>query len=730
MDYINCSVHFLTLKQIGYEESNVAVTFYHDRTHFDQNQKNLYAQYAEDFNLQQGRHFVLHNRVATMPNKMSKLKDQVKEFDLLLSSVKIIKIMWLNQNRLLLITESSNLIWLVIDPVSGDLIKILIDKSLDNLKLSSKKLSDLQFMTPEGSMSSILIISYSDKSKLDLIKFKKSTQFFDFFQKLSTLEKLENFDPFLVQTYEFTCPEVGYPINKYILLDSKYQFFTIWWSNQIELVNQRSLLDRDDLRNNILILSSNLTDPNLLEYMFKSDGLLLAVDYIEDNLVSVEQVEYINNQKYSITIFKCLIKDPKNQDDFKPVKLKLKSFYLKAKVLKVNIYGLFILILCEDQTIILYDYYKNLVKKVKLNWSDWNQIEWIKENLFFSVLNQNGDLKLYDIGLNEIDLKYATRYFIKFQTLSEYLNDNLFTRNGSNRIELFSNSKKNMDSNWSCFLFSKGPFGLFKVDLPNDFNSLNLINLYLKSYKLSNDFIKKSINLYLCLDWNRVPIECLGSLQKILNILLSNRVVFNNEIEELCERVFKGFYKPKRELKQDVILEYRAQVSKYARKFFYVLIKNCRFENALRLADDIGDRDLFSDLFYSANDEGEYQMAEVCRLKFHESKHEESKELLKNELNRSVNTIDDNLKGNYSEIDRYSVSSSEQSSSAESYCGSLGSDIGDLDEGLDISLKFSKRNIKMSSKNEKPKVYTEEEIENFTRKMIEKNKFIYEIAFN
>ena len=83
MDGINCSVNFLTLKQIGYEESNVAVNFYHDRTHFEQNQRNLYAAYAEEFNLQQGRHFVLHNRLATAPSKMSKIKDQVREFDAL-----------------------------------------------------------------------------------------------------------------------------------------------------------------------------------------------------------------------------------------------------------------------------------------------------------------------------------------------------------------------------------------------------------------------------------------------------------------------------------------------------------------------------------------------------------------------------------------------------------------------------------------------------------------------
>lgn len=156
MDGINCSVHFLTLKQIGYEESNVAVTFYHDRTHFDPNQRNQYAEYAEQFSLQQGRQFILHNRLATLPNKVSKLKDQIKEFDCLFQSNKDIKhegankwsssknqidffssfdsnltkIIWLAMNRVLLVMQDGVLVWMIIDTVSGDLIKILIDRTL------------------------------------------------------------------------------------------------------------------------------------------------------------------------------------------------------------------------------------------------------------------------------------------------------------------------------------------------------------------------------------------------------------------------------------------------------------------------------------------------------------------------------------------------------------------------------------------------------------------------
>ena len=34
------SLHYVTLKQSGYNECNTAVTFYHDRTHFNSQNEN------------------------------------------------------------------------------------------------------------------------------------------------------------------------------------------------------------------------------------------------------------------------------------------------------------------------------------------------------------------------------------------------------------------------------------------------------------------------------------------------------------------------------------------------------------------------------------------------------------------------------------------------------------------------------------------------------------------
>nr|XP_055233976.1 WD repeat-containing and planar cell polarity effector protein fritz homolog isoform X7 [Gorilla gorilla gorilla] len=73
------------------------------------------------------------------------------------------------------------------------------------------------------------------------------------------------------------------------------------------------------------------------------------------------------------------------------------------------------------------------------------------------------------------------------------------------------------------------------------------------------------------------------------------------------------FYAPTRPLLDSTILEYRDQISKYARRFFHHLLRYQRFEKAFLLAVDIGAHDLFMDIHYLALDKGELALAEVAR---------------------------------------------------------------------------------------------------------------------
>ena len=108
--------------------------------------------------------------------------------------------------------------------------------------------------------------------------------------------------------------------------------FTVWWSNnqsQSDATQTLSLLERNDLRTNVVVLSSNLTeDSNLVEYLAKSDGVLLALTYLNANtLIAVEQ------QQNSVDIYRH---EFNASDCSKAPKIKLNSFSLTSKIASVE----------------------------------------------------------------------------------------------------------------------------------------------------------------------------------------------------------------------------------------------------------------------------------------------------------------------------------------------------------------------------------------------------------
>ena len=705
MSKIECSVHFITLKQVGYEESNVAVTSYHDRTHFESNQKSAYSIYAEDFNLQQGRQFILHNKLATIPTKISKFKDQIKELDEIFSSHQadntpnlnhflschnsnIAKIIWLTTNRLVLIMKNSLLIWIVFDTLSGDLIKISIDKTLTNgiqilnnqassstsaakqSHLSGKVICDAFLIVRKEKVgSSCLILVFSDSAIVDIITFNKNSNLIDYLQewKSDQLKKLKDFEPCL-RKFEFSVPN-QYLIEKRISynnssLNDLNSTLTIWWenyglSNTIKMDKlyenkSISLLDRDDLKNNILVLSLNFQFDNLLEYLFKSDGNLLSVSYLNKNsLIALEQKELNNTPKtYSINIYRYDLPNESAMETKSSLKIKLAQLNLNSKIFsneQVRTCSNYILMLSADQTLIIYEINRNLYRLFSLNKEDdqYNGIEWMIDDLIFCVYNVNGDIILFDIGFNQIDMNYMTREYNKFKSLSYYLNQNIFSRfnskkktNGKNSFQRIVSSRSIFtESLWSFIYFTNGPLGLFRLSLTDNFNCVSLTNHYLKNTLLQHDlhleYLINAVDLYIELDWDRQSRLALSCLHKILNFILSDQIVFNSKIEKLGSKSLSSFYKPKKQLNEKTIYENKNQVSRLARRFFFKLLTSKSFYSAYLLAIDIGSKDLFNDLFFCCVDWNENQIAELSRCKYQELVDKEVNN--KKELNRSFN---------------------------------------------------------------------------------------------
>lgn len=686
MSSLNCSLHFYTLKQIGYEESNVAVTSYHDRTHFETN--NTYAFYAEEFHLQQGRKFTLHNKLATLPSKMSKFKDQIKELDDLFTNSKpvikttsehanketlnhflacfsssIAKIIWLESNRLLLVLNDSNLIWILFDTVSGDLIKLKIDKSLasslplfnsqtsstssaKHAHLSGQLISDAALILHTDSAS--LVLAYSDAPKVDIVKLNKSSLgYFKANKNEQTLKKLNAFEPQL-KTHEFALPS-QYFIEKKLCTHASNETFTVWWENssgmatslkqENEQFKSISLLDRDDLRHNIQILSLSLKYDNLLEYVFKSEGNLLALSYLtKTSLVAIEQAEDLKSRQFLINIYRYNLPDDLNVEAKNSLKIKLISFELTSKIVsseQVAASKNSILMLTSDQSLIIYEINRNAYRSHRLVPNEdyvFNGVEWLVDDLLFCVTNINGDLEIFDIGFNALKMTYMNRESAHFGSLGQYLNKNLFARfsNSNRKFEFNKNCFQRIrsarelfaDSLWSFFFYSHGPVGVFRVCLTENFNPVSLVSLYLKSslHAERTRNLENAVKLACELDWDREAKLVLACLNKIVNFILCEQhdVQHDSKIEQLGKRALACFFKPRKQLNEKTIYESKHHVCRLARKYFYHLLQHRSFHSAYLLAVDVGSKDLFTDLYYCALDSNETQMAEICRQTYHE----------------------------------------------------------------------------------------------------------------
>jgi len=151
---------------------------------------------------------------------MSRIKDNVKELDdLLLNPANTIcKMMWFSQNRPVVCLDNATLVWLIANPVSGDLIKVCTDTSLKDVKLSGKRVSDIEFVMGAVPM---MILVYVDQNRVDFIGFVKTALFEAYLNlKEANPEKLSLFEPGLIRSLELQCPST-FDVEKRLIFCSK-----------------------------------------------------------------------------------------------------------------------------------------------------------------------------------------------------------------------------------------------------------------------------------------------------------------------------------------------------------------------------------------------------------------------------------------------------------------------------------------------------------------------------
>ncbi|KAF7249304.1 hypothetical protein EYD10_05182 [Varanus komodoensis] len=270
---------------------------------------------------------------------------------------------------------------------------------------------------------------------------------------------------------------------------------------------------------------------------------------------------------------------------------------------------------CEDSSIVLYEVYRQITLL--------GQAELLPtlmcchpSGAIILVGSSQGELQLFDMALSPI----------KIQLLAEDISLKS-TLQFSEKIDVSSSltqiqwtvplaTYQSMDDtgihDLLLFMFDKGPIGIlhFKMGvIPR--GQLGLVEI-IQEY-IHQDEMYEAINILCGMNWNTMGHQCYVSLSAIVNYLLKQKLTPAREAQ--LEASLGTFYAPTRPLSETTILEYRDQISRYARRFFHHLLRHQRFEKAFLLAVDIGARDLFMDIHYFALDKGELALAEVAKKK-------------------------------------------------------------------------------------------------------------------
>ncbi|XP_060607543.1 WD repeat-containing and planar cell polarity effector protein fritz homolog [Ruditapes philippinarum] len=564
---------------------------YHDKGETGSNSQ----YYEEKQQFTEGRDMVW----APKNKRPEKLKDNIKEMEELLSAFKMIELRWRSRKCIQMILSNACIINIVLTGHSGDIEKLLIDKSLVG-KLSAEMISHA-CLTDQ-----YIITSYLDKARIDYIYFCKRPPLGEAIRKL---EKVSTWEP------KITPIDIPGPVNR--RLDRKLSvnmhqdMALVWWSNSSKEAMPWSPMASDKDRANLIIISIHGPNVDVLTFnRTECDPVFAGFSKLQPHkMYTVEQgmssggettakactYEVVQGKIQRVSIVNIPLKSMVHCESRSPGEDKL-------------------LLGCADGTLVVYDENRKITQMNRAGLVP-SLAAWHPTGTIFFVGSNRGDIQVFDMALSPL----------KIQLLAEEPNPHRFLPTS----KFFKAPPPLREIQWCPFdpqaadwtgdytdalavVYDRGPVGVLLMSLGvvsrERLSCVELVKEYIRSKQ-----IEDAVALLCSMNWDIDGTSCYTCLTAIVTHLL--KMPLNAEREVHLETALGTFYLPKRPLSEMTILDYRDPISRLARRFFHHLLRYARFDKAYLLAVDIGARDLFMDIHYMALDKGENALAEVARKK-------------------------------------------------------------------------------------------------------------------
>ncbi|XDA73853.1 hypothetical protein R6Z07M_004069 [Ovis aries] len=533
----------------------------------------------------------------TLKNRRpEKLRDSLKELEELMQNSQCVLSKWKNKYVCQLLFGSGVLVSL---SLSGpQLEKVVIDRSLVG-KLISDTISDALLT------DSFIILSFLAQNKLCFIQFAKKMSSPDINKRLEKLSALD----YKISYYEIPGP-VNRTTQRRLAINCVQDRVVCWWPLVSDDAWPWTPISSEKDRANLLLLSYAQGKLEVLSSVRTEwDPLDVRFDTKHPNQVlTVECSISVDKEPMADS---CIYECVRNKIQCVSVtRIPLKS---KAISCCRNAAEDKLILGCEDSSIILYETHRRVTLLAQAELLP-SLVSCHPSGAILLVGSNQGELQIFDMALSPINIQLLaednspkeTLQFKKFFDVSSSLVQMQWIA-----PQVVSKKLESGDIYNLLFLrFDRGPLGvlLFKLGIFAQ-GRLGLVDIIFQY--IHYDEIYEAINILSSMNWDSLGYECFISMCAIVNHLLRQKLTPEREAQ--LEASLGTFYAPTRPLLDTTILEYRDQISKYARRFFHHLLRYQRFEKAFLLAVDIGARDLFMDIHYLALDKGELALAEVAR---------------------------------------------------------------------------------------------------------------------
>ncbi|KAM9212802.1 WD repeat-containing and planar cell polarity effector protein fritz homolog isoform 1-T1 [Dugong dugon] len=533
----------------------------------------------------------------TLKNRRpEKLRDSLKELEELMQNSQCVLSKWKNKYVCQLLFGSGVLVSLSLSGLQLE--KVVIDRSLVG-KLISDTISDALLT------DSFIILSFLAQNKLCLIQFTKKIGSPDVNKRLEKLSALD----YKISYYEIPGP-VNRTTERRLAINCVQDMVVCWWPLYSDDAWPWAPISSEKDRANLLLLGH-------------AQGRLEVLSSIRTEWNPLD-VHFGTKQPYQVlTVEGSISGDKEPMADscvYECVRNKIQCVSvtripLRSKAISCcrNVTEDKLILGCEDSSVILYEAYRRVTLLVQAELLP-SLISCHPSGAILIVGSNQGELQIFDMALSPINIQLlaedrsprATLQFNKyFDVASSLVQMQWVAPQG------VSQKPESEDIYDLLFLrFDRGPLGvlLFKFGIFTR-GQLSLVDIIFQYIQC--DEICEAINILSSMNWNTLGHQCFISMSAIVNHLLRQKLTPEREAQ--LEASLGTFYAPTRPLLDTTILEYRDQISKYARRFFHHLLRYQRFEKAFLLAVDIGAHDLFMDIHYLALDKGELALAEVAR---------------------------------------------------------------------------------------------------------------------